>query len=251
MNAIPKSIQGRGKSRWLEKSSRLIPGKVKKVLSSDLLEQENLSGYSVDKLLGIRLWATTLLPLSALLVFRFSPIGLLLAAPLAALGYLIPIFLAGRGKRKFLDSVRSGLPHTTDMLYTLVMGGKNLDNAFSGAAECSPEPLRSLLLVAVRNLELGSSTEEAFELVREECPLRELSSLLRTISEAQKRGTSLSYALMVLSNDIREKEKDRIRQSAAKAPLKMLAPLVFLILPASIILTIGPTIIVALNRIAP
>ncbi|MDD5447578.1 MAG: type II secretion system F family protein [Actinomycetota bacterium] len=243
MNTTLRDIQ--------KKSYRLIPERARKVLCSDLFKQENLSGYSVEKLLGIRLLATTLLPLAALLIFRFSAIGLLLAAPLAALGYLLPIFLAESGKKKFLDSVRSELPHTTDMLYTLVVGGKNLDNAFRGATECSPEPLRSLLIVAVRHLELGSSTEEAFELVREECHLRELSSLLRTISEAQKRGTPLSHALMVFSNNLREKERDRIRQSAAKAPLKMLAPLVFLILPASIILTIGPTIMVALNQIAP
>lgn len=90
-------------------------------------------------------------------------------------------------------------------------------------------------------MELGSTRAEAFERLLERCPLPELASLLRTLLEAERRGHPLAGTLEVFSREIRLRRRDQLRVIVAKAPLKLLAPLVFLILPASVILTVGPT----------
>jgi tight adherence protein C len=98
-------------------------------------------------------------------------------------------------------------------------------------------------------MELGSSREDAFNHVLERCSVPELSSLLRSLLEAERRGHPLAAALEVFSRDIRLRQRDRLRVVVAKAPLKILAPLIFLILPASILLTVGPTFLATFNKV--
>lgn len=227
---------------------RVLPSPLKEKLGRDLPKRVPLSGFTIEQLIGIRVWGTATLPLFALFAFRFSRAGLFFALPCVALGIWSPDLLAGRSRGLYLDSVRRALPHTADMLYAFVLGGRNLDQAFKGAAESSPEPLKSLLGQAVREMELGSTREESFKKLLERCPLSELSSLLRSLLEAERRGHRLTGTLEIFSREIRLRRRDQLRVAVAKAPLKLLAPLVFLILPASVILTVGPTFLATLQR---
>jgi tight adherence protein C len=245
---------GRGRrAEWIrslvEAPLRVIPGPLKELLASDLQKVAPLSGFTMERLTGIRVTAALCLPLAFALLTRFSRTGVIAAPILAALGLMLPRIMAARNRNAYLEAVRGCLPHMADMLYAFVLGGKNLDQAFRGAAEASPEPLGPLLKLAVRELELGSSREESFSRMLERCPLPELSSLLRSLTEAERRGYTVSSTLAVFSRELRLRRRDQLRVSVAKAPLKMLAPLVFLILPASVLLTVGPTFLVTLNKV--
>ncbi|MBU4178508.1 MAG: type II secretion system F family protein [Actinobacteria bacterium] len=233
----------------LELPQRLLPPSVESRLFADLEKYVRLSGYTIEQLAGIRVLAGVSLPLVSVLALRFSPMGLALSLPLAVFGVMLPRLLSARNRARYFDSVRQALPHTADMLYAFILGGRNLDQAFRGAALSSPEPLRPLLARAVREMELGSSREDAFNHLLERCPVPELSSLLRSLLEAERRGHPLSTTLEVFSRDIRLRRRDQLRVVVAKAPLKMLAPLIFLILPASILLTVGPTFLATFNRV--
>lgn len=239
---------GGRKSYWtfVKIPLRLMPEALRKRLCSDLEGRVALSGMTEDQLAGLRVCATLALPVVILLLSRFSRIGLMLSAPAVAFGWMLPVLIAARHRDRFLDEVRRALPGTADMLYAFVLGGKNLDQAFRGGAESAPEPLRSTLTQALREMELGSTRAEAFERLLERCPLPELASLLRTLLEAERRGYPLAGTLEVFSREIRLRRRDQLRVTVAKAPLKLLAPLVFLILPASVILTVGPTFLTTL-----
>lgn len=236
-------------SALLDAPARLLPDAALTRLEAGLDRLSPLSGFSRERLLGIRVWGMLLLPLAFLAATRLSRAGLLIAVPLSLLGAALPVLLAARNRRAYLDSVRRGLPQTADMLYALVLGGKNLDQAFRGAAACAPEPLAGLLARTVREMELGATREETFARLQERCPLDELSSLLRSLIEAERRGHPLGPTLDIFSRDIRMRERDRLKVAVAKAPIKMLAPLVFLILPASVMLTVGPTLLAALQKL--
>jgi len=219
------------------------------LLTSDLLKVVPLSGFTVERLAGIRVFAMLCFPFTLVVLTRFSKTAIIMAPILAALGFMLPRVMAARNRNHYLEAVRGCLPHMADMLYAFVLGGKNLDQAFRGAADASPEPLESLLIQAVRELELGASREESFGRMLERCPLPELSSLLRSLIEAERRGYTVSTTLAVFSREIRLRRRDQLKVTVAKAPLKMLAPLVFLILPASVLLTVGPTFLVTLSKV--
>jgi len=227
----------------------VLPGALRQRVASDLVGLAPLSAFTVERLAGIRVCASLGLPIALVLLMKFNTASLIMAMPVTAFGVMLPRLLAGRSRTGYFESVRQCLPHMADMLYAFVLGGKNLDQAFRGAAETTPEPLGSLLRQAVREVELGASREEAFSRMLARCPLPELSSLLRSLSEAERRGHALSATLGVFSREIRLRRRDQLKVAVAKAPLKMLAPLVFLILPASVLLTVGPTFLATLKKV--
>lgn len=239
---------GDGLWKILALPTRALPKSWRVRLSCDLEERAGHCGLSVEQLLGMRLLVSTCLPPAVLLLLRFSTLGFVLLVPCVFLGVAAPRAVAGRGLALHMESLKRALPHTADILYALVLGGKNLDQAFRGAADGSPEPLGPILRQSVREMELGASRDEAFERLISRHPLPELASLLRSLLLAERKGHPLSETLGVFSREIRLRRRDELRVAVAKAPLKMLAPLVLLILPASVILTVGPTFLAALGR---
>ncbi|MBU1671866.1 MAG: type II secretion system F family protein [Actinobacteria bacterium] len=229
--------------------ARLMPRVLSDRLGAGLDRAAPLSGFTPERLLGVRVFGMVLLPAALLFATRFSRAAVLVALPLSLAGAALPVMLANRNRNSYLDSVRRGLPQTADMLYALVLGGKNLDQAFKGAAVCAPEPLAGLLARTVREMDLGATRSESFARLEKSCPLEELSSLLRSLIEAEKRGHPLGPTLGVFSREIRMRERDRLKVAVAKAPVKMLAPLVFLILPAAVMLTVGPTLLASLQKL--
>ena len=229
---------------------RASPGRFKQALihgiRTDAAVCEQLPA---EALAGLRFWASAIIPAFLVVAARFSPVVLALAPAMAVAGFSMPGLVVARGERRFHDSIRQQLPQVADILYALVLGGKNLDQAFHGAAEATRGPLGSLLMSAVREMELGATRGEAFNRVLERYPIAELASLLRSLIEAERRGHGLTETLEVFSREIRVRRRDQLRIEVAKAPLKMLAPLVLLILPASIILTVGPTFLATLGKI--
>ncbi|MHB8894345.1 MAG: type II secretion system F family protein [Candidatus Geothermincolia bacterium] len=236
-------------SSILELPFRLTPEAFRARMYGRLAVLCDSPGLTVPRLAGIKVWATAGIPLCLIVLSGFSGMTMVLAPALAAFGLLLPRLISARSRTKHLEAVRKALPETADLLYALVLGGKNLDQAFRGAAEQAPDPLAPFLQQSVREIELGSTRAEAFEHLAMRCPVRELKSLLVSLLEAEKRGHSLATTLSVFSREIRMRRRDQLRESGAKAPLKMLAPLVFLILPASVLLTVGPTFMATLQRV--
>ena len=234
--------------KLLDLPSKLLPSSAVERLTQDLEYERPFSSYSAARLAGIRLTATLCFPLAPALFTGFGKGWLLVCLPLASAGFLLPKLLLSRERKAWVDSIRAALPGTADLLYAFVLGGRNLDQAFRGAAERSADPLRPYLLRAVREMELGASRQEAFRRLRETCPVSELSSLLRSLLEAERRGYALSKTLEVFSRELRTRRRDLLRAQVAKAPLKMLVPLVFLILPASVLLSVGPTVLSMILR---
>jgi tight adherence protein C len=232
----------------LEMPYRLAPPAVRRRQDAGRSRLCEAPGLEVPRMAGVTIIATVCLPSCLLLLLRFSTAALVLAPVCAACGMLLPRLMSLQARNRHLQAVRQSLPDTADMLYAHVLGGKNLDQAFKGAAALAREPLGPLLTVAVREMELGSTREEAFDRLSRACPVRELASLLRSLLEAEKRGHSLSASLAVFSREIRLRRRDQVRAAGARAPLKMLVPLIFLILPASVLLTVGPTLLVTLQR---
>lgn len=228
---------------------RFAPERLKRWMSTHLGKLCDAPGLEVPRLAGISIYLCLFLPLGLLLLLRFSKAGLVLAAACSALGLFAPRLISSRAKASYLEAVRQALPDVADLLYAHVLGGKNLDQAFKAASAMASPPLDVLLLKAVREMDLGSSRKEAFEGLVSACPVSELASLLRSLTEAERRGHSLSGSLAIFSREIRLRRRDAVREAGAKAPLKMLVPLIFLILPASVLLTVGPTFLVTLKRV--
>jgi tight adherence protein C len=63
------------------------------------------------------------------------------------------------------------------------------------------------------------------------------------MERSHRVGASVRGSLKALVDDLRAERRARAEERARRAPVKMLFPLVFLILPAFLLLTVGPVLL--------
>jgi len=115
--------------------------------------------------------------------------------------------------------------------------------AFRRAADVLPDPLGAQLRAVVRRLDVGIPWRAALTEVTEGGGIPALTRLVRSLTRSQRLGSSLAAVLRGLARDLRHARRAQVELAARQAPVKMLFPLVFLILPAFLLLTVGPVVL--------
>jgi tight adherence protein C len=156
--------------------------------------------------------------------------------------------IARRARRR-QQRIGAQVPELAELLVATTGAGLNPPLAFRRAAEILDGPLGEELRMAVRGLDLGTP----WSVVLQELAVRTgdttIGRLVRSMARAQRLGTSLVSALHNVAEDLRNERQTRAEEIARRAPVKMLFPLVFLILPAFLLLTVGPVLLATLRNL--
>ena len=183
-------------------------------------------------IIGLFLLALTMLN-KELLVF-----GCLMAV---AMGYFLPELWLKQHISKVKDAIVRDLPDTVDLLGLCVNAGLDFMMALKYVVEKSKatvivDELRNM----IQEINVGKPRRDALRDMSRKYELADLSTFSRTLIQADRMGTSVTDALNILSEDMREARFRRGEAMAMKAPLKMLVPLLFCIFPVVAILVAGP-----------
>ena len=172
--------------------------------------------------------------------------NVLIALVAAAAGYVIPGFLLARMAKRRQHRIRLSLPDALDLLVVSVEAGLGLDQAVQRVgdelAEAHPELSEEMRLI---NLEMRAGTEraEALRHLADRTGVDDVASLVATLVQTDKFGTSVAASLRIHSEVLRTKRRQRAEEAAAKTGVKMVFPLVLCVFPAVWIVTIGPAAI--------
>lgn len=194
--------------------------------------------------LGIRVLAA-LIAFAGVVVFSGlkSP-PLLLGA--TALGFFVPRFFLKRKIRERQTRIRIALPDALDLTVICVEAGLALDQALHRVGEdlrhAHPDLSDEFYLV---NLEMraGKPRADALRNLVVRTGVDDIKSLVGTLIQTDRFGTSVAQALRVHSDSLRTERRQRAEEQAAKTTIKMVPPLVVFVLPSIIIVTLGPAII--------
>jgi tight adherence protein C len=107
----------------------------------------------------------------------------------------------------------------------------------------SREPLLDELSVVLQEIKLGRRRFEALKDMAKRVNLPELSSFVRTLVLADRMGTPISEVLTMHAEDVRFERYQRAERMALKAPIKILVPLIFCIMPVVAIVVAGPVLL--------
>jgi len=163
-----------------------------------------------------------------------------------ALGFFIPRFILKRMIRDRQMRIRLGLPDAIDLTVICVDAGLALDHAMKRVGEdlqhAHPDLSEELRLV---NLEMraGKPRAEALRNLVSRTGVDDIKSLVGTLVQTDRFGTSISQALRVHSDSLRTERRQRAEEQAAKTTIKMVPPLVLFVLPSIIIVSLGPALI--------
>lgn len=167
---------------------------------------------------------------------------LLVVAVGAIMGDLIPArWLKSKvAKRKAL--FRDQLPDVMDLLVVSVEAGLGFDSALIRLYQKDQSPLMQELMRAMQDIQHGMSKKEAYTNLSERCSVKELTSFVNAMIQADQMGISIRTVLKTQSEALRESRRQRAEEKALKSPVKMLIPLVIFIFPVIFIILLGPAI---------
>lgn len=141
------------------------------------------------------------------------------------------------------------LPLLLDLLASATASGLSPTIAFRAATEALPGPLGAELVPIAAEAMIGGTLIGGIRDVARRLSLPDLERASRILERSGSLGTPLSVALHELASDHRRDRQRLAEQRARTAPVRMLFPLVFLILPAFLLLTVVPMLLATLRSL--
>jgi tight adherence protein C len=206
---------------------------------------------SVD-FLGLKLVVAVLMAGGTFLVlgllFGNAPFGLVAAMALAGMGFMLPELWLSRRIKKRQKHILLAVPDTLDLLTISVKAGLSFDGALAKVVEKVPGPLSEEFRRSLAEIRVGKARRDALRDIVGRTDVSALTNFIGAIVQAEQLGVPIAKVLGVQSEQLRIERRQRAEELAAKAPIKMLFPLVGCIFPSMFIVILGPAVIlIAVN----
>jgi len=176
-------------------------------------------------------------------------IGLVMTGVGLMLGYTVPEFWLGGRVRKRQKAILMMIPDALDLLTISVRAGLGFDAALGRVVEKLKGPLTDEFRRALAEVRVGKTRREALRDIVPRTEVPPLTNFIGAIIQAEQLGVSISKVLQVQSEQLRIERRQRAEEQAAKAPIKMLFPLVGCIFPSLFIVILGPAIILIIQNL--
>lgn len=155
------------------------------------------------------------------------------------MSYLPDIVVRSRAESR-QGTIARELPDMLDMLTISVEAGLGFDQAVSKYVQNASGPLAKEYGMALREIQAGKSRRDALRALGDRTGVAELRAFIMAIVQADVFGVSVADVLRTQSHEMRLKRRQRAEEMAQKAPAKMVFPLILCILPATLIVVMGP-----------
>jgi tight adherence protein C len=169
---------------------------------------------------------------------------LVVMAPVA--GYIFPAFILRWKINRRQEEIAGGLPDALDFLVVCVEAGLGLNAAIlrvGSEIRVKSKALGEELTLVNQEMRTGVSREKALRHLSQRNLVEDLNVVVASLILADKLGTSIADTLRAQAESLRTRVRQRAEERAAKAGIKLLFPLVFMILPTLFIVILGPAMI--------
>jgi len=243
-------------ARLSRSSSRIASTSVRATTEKRLALAGNPGDLRVADWLGIK--AVGAIVGAILFFFLFGILGLLnfpfvvgamMAIVGAIFGYIAPEFWLGRKVKARQKAILLMIPDALDLLTISVRAGLGFDAALGKVVEKLQGPLSDEFRRALAEVRVGKARREALRDIVPRTEVVPLTNFIGAIIQAEQLGVSISKVLQVQSEQLRIERRQRAEEQAAKAPIKMLFPLVGCIFPSLFIVILGPAIILIVQNL--
>jgi tight adherence protein C len=181
-----------------------------------------------------------------------SSTPLLLGVGGMGVGIFVPSYYLGRRARLRQGNIARQLSDVLDLLVVCVEAGMGLFEAIRiVGVECErhgQEIGMELNLVAT-DISAGASLGQALRGLADRTAVEDIKPLAATLIQSEQLGAQIGPALRASSDALRQRRRLMAEESAQKASIKILFPLVIFVLPSMIAVIIGPAMISVLHTL--
>jgi tight adherence protein C len=178
-------------------------------------------------------------------VYQYAPIFVYMLA--AGLGFLAPDYWLNNRIAARQMKLRLGLPEALDLIVICVEAGLSMDKATMRTSQelrISQPAIADELHLLFLEQRAGCSRADAWKHLAERTQVDTIRSLASILIQADKFGTSIGKTLRAHSETLRTQRRQNVEEQAAKTTVKLVFPLVLLIFPSLLVVTVGPSMIV-------
>jgi tight adherence protein C len=166
-----------------------------------------------------------------------------------AIGFILPEFWLGRRIRSRSMEMVLQLPDALDLLTISVEAGLGFDAALAKVVEKMEGPLVNEFRQALAEIRMGRTRRDALRDVVARADAQPVSNFIGAIVQAEQLGVPIAKVLQIQSQQLRIERRQRAEEAAAKAPVKMLFPMVGCIFPTIFIVILGPAIVTVMGGV--
>ena len=168
----------------------------------------------------------------------------------AGVGYMLPNAWLSRKERHRMECIARGMPDGLDLLVVCTEAGLGLHSAIQRVTAeigISHPELADELSTLDSQLRVGVDKRVAFRQLAERTGVDDMRSLVATLLQSMRFGTSIADTLRIYAEELRDKRMQRAEESAAKVAIKMIFPMAFCMLPAMLVIGAGPAVLGAMR----
>ncbi|MDR6435837.1 tight adherence protein C [Paenarthrobacter nicotinovorans] len=174
---------------------------------------------------------------------QFSPPFLLICVISgAAGGYLLRDYALGQRIRKRESAMLSEFPSLAELMALAVAAGESAMGAMDRVSRSSSGELSAEFALVLADARSGKSLPEALQAFSTRSELPPLVRFFDGLVVAVERGTPLADVLRAQAADVRDSAKRELMESAGKKEIAMMVPVVFGVLPLTVIFAAFPAI---------
>lgn len=169
---------------------------------------------------------------------------------LAGIGFFAPALWLKRKTNMRMREIEESFPNALDLIQISVEAGLGFDAAMTRVANemvhSAPALCQEFRMVQLE-ISAGGEREKALMDLAARTGVDEVNSFANVVLQSVRFGTSMSDALQIYAGEMRTSRELRAQEQANKLPVKMSAVMSALMLPAMILLIVGPVVIRWMN----
>ncbi|WP_043309429.1 type II secretion system F family protein [Pseudomonas sp. ML96] len=201
---------------------------------------------TAEDFLALCITLAVLFPLAAALPMATGKSGIIWSVLLVMMlmGAVLPVmWISDTHKRRDRDIVRN-LPVFLEYLTMCVDAGLNFLGALQQAVDKGPNgAMKNEFRIVLRDIRSGLPRSEALQRMEERVNLKDLTTFVRSVIQAEKMGSSLRNTLKIQAEQRLEERFQRAEKTAMQAPVKLIIPLIMFIFPLTFVILLFPIVV--------
>jgi tight adherence protein C len=226
--------------------ARVLPQRSLEQTRRDLLQAGSPGRLAAIDFLGLRLIVAVIVGGLTLLFTAARGLPLLQlvlgGVVLAVVGSYLPRFWLKRLINTRQHEISRALSDALDMLTICVDAGLAFELAMVKISEKWDNALALEFSHCVGEVRMGVPRPDALRRMSDRTGVADVGNFVAVLVQAHQLGISIAQVLHIQADQLRVRRRQRAEELANQAPIKMVFPLVFLILPALFAVILGPAI---------
>ena len=234
----------------LEIGSMLVKSSSKNKLKMEKMLRQSALSLQVQDVYGAAIILALIFGIiGGIVLFMLKmalPLKLLLEIIFIVIGAIIPFFNIWQIARNRSEEILRDLPFIIDIISSSMNAGLDFNASVAHLSEIKNKDhvvLKDEFMSYLKEVQLGKSRAEALRDMEKRICVKEFSRFIFAILHGIETGVSIVEVMRVQAVEIRRLRSTLAEQEAAKAPSKMIVPMVIFIFPSMFIIIFTPILI--------